>query len=506
MNTRHRITAALATVAASAAIAPNALAVTGGREAGPNDFPFVAQVINTTVGGSCTGALVSPNYVLTAVHCAVPTSVGDQAVRVGNTTLNSGGEFRRVTRIITHPSYAGGANDVALLELAQPITNIKPVPIATPAMAYLYNGAGDMGGYDAGVSVGWGYTAPGSGLPNRLQWRSVAITGTTADSVPGLKRINVQAGPCEGDSGGPLLVTYGGAYYVAGVTKAATCGSSGWYSEVGAGTNRDFVTGNMAKMPLTFFGAADWDRDGHKDIIARQEATGDILLFPGISARGYSNQGTVKIGNRWQGYTPFGVADWDNDGKQDIVARQDATGNLMLFPGAGVRGYGAGVFQIGSGYQNYSSFGIADINRDGNQDVVARNDQTGTLYVHYGQGTRTFSTLGSAMIGSGFNAYTAFGVADYDRDGYADIVARNNDAGTNVFLYPGNVSGTFTTARVQIGNGFLGYTPFGLTDWDRDGKVDIIARRDSTQDLFFFNGSGGRGYGDGTTVKIGNGW
>src|SRR4051812_45307866 len=199
MNTRHRITTALAAVAAAAVTAPNALAVTGGRDAGPNDFPFVAEVLNTTAGGLCTGALVSPNYVLTAVHCAVPTSVGDQFVRVGNTSSGTGGQVRRVTRIIAHPSYAGGANDVALLELAQPITNIKPVPIATPSMAYTYNAIGDMGGYDMGVSVGWGRTSPGGATAATLKYKSVPIVANTPDSVPGLKQINVGAGPCEGD-------------------------------------------------------------------------------------------------------------------------------------------------------------------------------------------------------------------------------------------------------------------------------------------------------------------
>ncbi|MEU5100980.1 hypothetical protein AB0H07_01630 [Streptomyces sp. NPDC021354] len=47
------------------------------------------------------------------------------------------------------------------------------------------------------------------------------------------------------------------------------------------------------------FGVADWDRDQHQDIIARNNATGDLWLYPGNSQRGYSNQTPVKIGNGW---------------------------------------------------------------------------------------------------------------------------------------------------------------------------------------------------------------
>src|SRR5262249_8701590 len=145
-----------------------------------------------------TGALVAPNFVLTAVHCAVPTSVGDVTVRVGNGAASSGGQYRRVTRIITNPSYAGGANDVALLELDTPIDHIKPAPIATPAMGYLWNGISDIEILDRGVNVGWGITVPNGAPTARLQWKTVTITPKT-DPGTGLERLDVSAGPCAGD-------------------------------------------------------------------------------------------------------------------------------------------------------------------------------------------------------------------------------------------------------------------------------------------------------------------
>ncbi|MEV7289794.1 VCBS repeat-containing protein, partial [Streptomyces sp. NPDC093252] len=32
-------------------------------------------------------------------------------------------------------------------------------------------------------------------------------------------------------------------------------------------------------------------------------------------------------------FTPFGIADWDRDGRQDIITRNDTTGDLWLYPG-----------------------------------------------------------------------------------------------------------------------------------------------------------------------------
>jgi FG-GAP-like repeat len=84
---------------------------------------------------------------------------------------------------------------------------------------------------------------------------------------------------------------------------------------------------------------ADYDGDGHRDIVARENATGDLWLYPGESKRGYSSVQRVKIGNGAGGYTFFGLADYDGDDHQDIVLRENATGDLWLYPGESKRGY-----------------------------------------------------------------------------------------------------------------------------------------------------------------------
>jgi hypothetical protein len=58
---------------------------------------------------------------------------------------------------------------------------------------------------------------------------------------------------------------------------------------------------------FTSFGATDWDRDGHQDIITRQDSTGDLWLYPGDSRRGPAQTSRVKIGNGWTGFTSFGA-------------------------------------------------------------------------------------------------------------------------------------------------------------------------------------------------------
>src|SRR3954465_10042869 len=106
----------LALAAAGALLAFSAapsMAIVGGSDAAPGEYPSVAEI---TFGKSflCSGTLIAPNYVLTAGHCgsitgaAVASPVTWPAplidVRIGGNKAGQG-QLYSVSSVTGHPNY-----------------------------------------------------------------------------------------------------------------------------------------------------------------------------------------------------------------------------------------------------------------------------------------------------------------------------------------------------------------------------------------------------------------
>jgi secreted trypsin-like serine protease len=238
--------ALVATAAATAQAAPSderskpSIKIIGGVEQSDSAYPWMAALLSK--GGEsptkrqfCGASLISPDVVMTAAHCVTGTKAKEIEVTVGRTVLSDKrqGQLRNVTNIVSHPRYLKGdeAYDLALLELAKPVTGIASVKLPTPGTdALLRPGA------QAKV-IGWGNTDTElPSFPDRLRGVNVPLLShpECTATYPGYnKAVNVCAGvegkdSCQGDSGGPLFRKVSGRTYQIGIVSYGDgCGEQG---------------------------------------------------------------------------------------------------------------------------------------------------------------------------------------------------------------------------------------------------------------------------------------
>ncbi len=169
--------------------------------------PRRTEPTGTVASGHCSAVRIRANWFLTAAHCV------DQPydeLRVIGDAANLRSPAARITAAssaICHGGYLGTdnaySNDIALLRLsAEQASALASVPVArTSATAQPLAPAN----YPTGEMAGWGLTQFSGHLSNDLLMSALKITavGPAAITVAS----HGGAGPCIGDSGGPLYVS-----------------------------------------------------------------------------------------------------------------------------------------------------------------------------------------------------------------------------------------------------------------------------------------------------------
>jgi uncharacterized protein (TIGR03382 family) len=225
--------------------------IVGGQTANPADFPAVVALEESPGNWFCTGTLIADKWVLTAAHCVDGADASGVSIRLGDPDVNddAGGTVVAVAAVHSHPGFDWEAwdNDIALLELAAPVTDRAPTPILREEVAF---------GTEV-VDVGYGVSDNndgGGGILRKVSKVTADCGGAGDEGVSNANLVCMDAadgaGSCFGDSGGPTYVTVNGKLVVAGVTSGGTgelCGD-GWDLYTSVSAEIDFIDETMGNV------------------------------------------------------------------------------------------------------------------------------------------------------------------------------------------------------------------------------------------------------------------
>jgi glutamine amidotransferase-like uncharacterized protein len=125
---------------------------------------------------------------------------------------------------------------------------------------------------------------------------------------------------------------------------------------------------------------------------------------------------------------------------------------------------------------------IADLNGDGNLEVISINKSTGEVEVHFFGGVQGTSLLKKEMITpltvSGWNV---IGAVDLNSDGHPDLLLQNRSTRQVMVAYLGGANGTTVLSTHNLESStFAGWTAAGMQDMNGDDHPDLILVNDVT--------------------------
>lgn len=241
---------------------------------------------------------------------------------------------------------------------------------------------------------------------------------------------------------------------------------------------------------------ADFNGDGKSDVVVANEQSNNMTILLGDGKGGFTQ---AKGSPFAAGHAPNDIAigDFNRDGKLDLAFANHEEKHLTVLLGNGQGGFTPATNSPFAVEVKPHTHGVAtgDLNGDGNLDLVTDNWGNDQVAVLFGDGKGSFNTAGT-FLDVGKMPYQRVRVGDINGDGKSDIITTNLE-GDNVTILLGDSKGGF---KQSTGSPFpCGDSPFNFAigDVNKDGKPDLAIVNSPS--------SATRPGKDGLTILLGNG-
>lgn len=182
------------------------------------------------------------------------------------------------------------------------------------------------------------------------------------------------------------------------------------------------------------------------------------------------------------------AADLNGDGQLDLLTANFYSSTVGVLLGTGAGSFG-GTALFSTGTSSYpSSLAVADVNGDGHLDVLTANSLLNTVGVLLGTGTGTLANQTDYSTGATSNP-RCLAVADVNGDGYLDVLTANT-GGNTVGVLLGTSSGGFEAVATYATGPLSGPLSLAVADVNGDGYLDLLTANSTADAVGVMLGTG----------------
>jgi hypothetical protein len=222
---------------------------------------------------------------------------------------------------------------------------------------------------------------------------------------------------------------------------------------------------------------ADVNKDGNRDLLVINGGSNNLSVYLGDGKGGFSQANGSPFP---AGTSPndIAVGDFDGDGNPDVAIANHGVKTVTVLLG---NGKGQFSFAPGSPFNVPSNphphgIAVADFNGDKKLDLAVDSWGENKVLVMFGKGDGTFQTPG-VKFEVGKHPYERLRAADLNEDGNPDIITSDWD-GSSVSVLFGDGKGHFSRKDTAVPE-----SPFGIAigDFNGDHHLDIAIAHYSGQ-------------------------
>ena len=228
--------------------------------------------------------------------------------------------------------------------------------------------------------------------------------------------------------------------------------------------------------------AADINGDGHIDMLS---ASGDFLDDAGEQRIAwYENDGSGNltqhtIATSIRGPRSVHAADVNGDGNVDVLAAGFTDGEIVWYENDGNEDFTE--HSVATSSVNIDTIATADFDGDGDVDLLSGNGSGSKVAWHENDGSGNFTERSC-------NTYSSYlAVADINGDGHEDLVCRSS-GGNGISWFENDGSGNLVEHVVSTAHYVV--SDLYAADINGDGHIDLASAYASASTIYWYENSG----------------